>query len=459
MQDAVRQKLNSVLPPKDGPPSPQQQRRTELQNKLKEIRAEQAGSKNGRNQVFDQIKKLDEQLKSRIAEQKAARSRVAFKNVEEIDAQIDRLQKQVDGGMMKLVDEKKALAEVSSLRKTRKNFSAFDDQQKAIDELKAKIKTLRDSLDDPVAKARSEEYNKLQAELDQIKAEQDENFKNLNAIRDERTKLHAEQQAKYKALRDVEQKIWEEKKAWERHEYELRQKTRERKKAEQEAYQNAKRRERAEKMLAEASEPAYLDEIRRAQGLINYFDPSAAPEAKPLVAASGLTAEPTRTVDDAAFKGMKVVKKEEEDYFAGSGSKRGKKGKKGTASPAAATAKGFSVPPAVLEDCAAMGIDPPMSAADIPAVTEKVKAKLAHWKSDQKAQTERNIAKAKKELERLDAEESGASTPKEKANGAAKTVTETVTETVAAAAETIKDTVAEVAEKVKEVTVGETKEE
>jgi len=30
-----------------------------------------------------------------------------------------------------------------------------------------------------------------------------------------------------------------------------------------------------------------------------------------------------------------------------------------------------------------------MTAADVPAVTEKVKEKLAHWKADQKAQTEK----------------------------------------------------------------------
>lgn len=52
-----------------------------------------------------------------------------------------------------------------------------------------------------------------------------------------------------------------------------------------------------------------------------------------------------------------------------------------------------------------------MSAADIPAVREKVKAKLENWKADQDAQTEKNIAKAKKEVERLDAEETTSSTP------------------------------------------------
>lgn len=450
---AVRAKLDLVQPKKDGPPSPTQQKRQELQAKLGEIRKEQGAGKAGRNQIFDQIKKLDEQLKSRIAEQKTARGRVAFKNVDEVDREIDRLDKQVNGGMMKLVDEKKALAEISSLRKQRKNFAGFEDSQKQIDDLKAKIKTLRDSLDDPVAKARSEEYNKLQAELDAIKAEQDEAFKNVSALRDERDKLNKEQQAKYQEIRAIEDDHWKAKKAFQAYEYEARQRIRERRQAEQEAYNNSKKRERAEKVLAEASEPAYLDEIRRAQSLVHYFDPSTATEAKPLLAPSGLTAAASRTVDDSGMKGTKLVKKDEEDYFSGTGGKKGKKGRKGTSSPAAAAAPSgkFTLPPSVMEDCSSMGIDPPMNATEVPAVVEKVKAKLEFWKKDQKAQTDKNVAKAQKEIERLDAEDSSPATP---VTNGAKKIVDQAQSAAASAVETAKDTVDAIVEKVKEVTVG-----
>lgn len=387
LQNAAKAKLEVAQPKnKDGTPSASQKRRQELQTKLNEIRKEQAGGKAGRNQVFDQIKKLDEQLKSRIAEQKTARSRVAFKNVDEVDRQIDHLDKQVNGGMMKLVDEKKALAEISALRKQRKNFAGFEDSQKGIDDVKSKIKALRDSLDDPVAKARSDEYNKIQAELDVIKAEQDEVFKNIHALRSQREDLYKESQAKYQAVRALEDNHWKAKKAFQSYEYEQRQKTRERIKAEQEQFNLQKKRERAEKVLAEASEPAYLDEIRRAQSLIHYLDPTTVNEAsKPLLAPSGLTASAQRTVDDSGIKGMKVVKKEDDEYFAGTGGKKGKKGRK-----AAAPAPGkFTLPPAVMDDCSSMGIEPPMSAADIPAVLAKAQEKLAFWRADQKAQTEK----------------------------------------------------------------------
>merc|ERR1712029_720357 len=103
---------------------------------------------------------------------------------------------------MKLVDEKKALAEISSLNKARKNFSGFDTQQKAIDDLKNQIAEQKKLLDDPEQKALSQKYTELQTELDALKAEQDEAFKNMKAVREAADKARAEQQEKYHAVKE-----------------------------------------------------------------------------------------------------------------------------------------------------------------------------------------------------------------------------------------------------------------
>lgn len=390
LQNAVRAKLDIAQPKSKD--SPTAKRRAELLAQLKEIREQQAGGKAGRTKIFDEIKRLDEKFKAKIAEQKTARSRVSFKNVDEIDRQIDQLDKQVNGGMMKLVDEKKALAEISSLRKQRKGFAGFEVSQKEIDDLKAELKAKRDTLDDPESKALSDKYNKLQTELDAIKEEQDGAFKNIQSLRDDRTRLQAEQQEKYLAIRKLKDDYYNQGRAVQKWEYETRQKLRERRKVEQETFDKEKKKERAQKLLAEASDKAYLDEIRRAESLLRFLDPTYQAEKAPLQAPSQFQLTAQRTVDDAGIKGMKVVRKdEEEDYFKGSGGKKGKKGRKvgdsGAATPPA-PAK-YSCPPSVMEDCAFMSIEPPMSATDIPSVREKVKAKLDHWKADQDAQTER----------------------------------------------------------------------
>ncbi|KAI0421067.1 hypothetical protein F5X98DRAFT_290948 [Xylaria grammica] len=288
--------------------------------------------------------------------------------------------------MMKLVDEKKSLTEISNLRKQRKNFAQFDSSQKAIDDLKAKIKEIKDGMDDPDSRALSERYSKVQGELDSIKAEQDEAFKNLNSLRDERSKLQAEQQEKFQAVRKLKDEYYAAKKAFGEYEREARQKARERQKAERERYDKEKKKERAQKMLQDASDPAYLEEIRRANSLLHFFDPSSASTEKaPLLADSGLTAQASRKVDDSGLKGTKLVRKEdrEEDFFPAI--KKGKKGKKS----APVEKSGFNCPPSVIDDCGFLGLEPPMSAADVSAIIEKIKAKLDHWKSDQQAETQR----------------------------------------------------------------------
>ncbi|KAB5576499.1 hypothetical protein GE09DRAFT_1024740 [Coniochaeta sp. 2T2.1] len=449
--NAVKAKIDLAQPNKNkDSQNPTQKRFAELIAQAKEIRQKQAGGKNNRTTKLDQIKRLDEQLRSRIAEQKTARSKVSFKSTEDVDHEIARLEAQVNGGMMKLVDEKKALAEISSLRKTRKNFSQFDDAQKQIDDLRAKIKEIKDSMDDPEAKALSEQYTKIQAEIDAIKAEQDEAWKSISSLRDERTKLHAEQNEKFQAIRKLKDEYHTARKAFAEYEKERRSKDRERHQAERDRIAKERRMERAQKMLAEASDPAYLEEIRRANSLLHFFDPSHVVEkSAPLLTNKGLGAEAQRKVDASGIKGTVLLSKKdrEEDFFAPA--KKGKKGKK--AAPAEAASKHFNVPPSVIEDCAFIGVDPPMSAADVPAVTEKVKAKLDNWKKEQPEQTKRNIEKAKKEIERLEAEESGAVSGTATPNG---------TNGKNAATPPIEDKdVAEVTEGVKEVAVEDKKEE
>ncbi|KAM0458285.1 hypothetical protein ACHAO4_003013 [Trichoderma viride] len=400
--NAIKAKIDVALPNKNkDQPSPTQKRRQELIAQANEIRQKQAGGKNARTSKLDQIKKFDEQLRSRIAEQKTAKAKVPFKSVEDIDYQIDSLEKQVNSGTMKLVDEKKALTEISNLRKTRKNFGQFDEAQKQIDDLKAKIKEIKDTMEDPEQKAMSEQYNKVQAELDTIKAEQDEAYKGLSSLRDERTKLQAEQQEKFAAIRKLKDDYYGQKKAYQAFEREAREKQRERQRAERERYLNERKKAEAERVLAEASEPAYLDEIRRANSLLVFLDPTFKAEKTPLLADSGLTAQAQRTVDESGLKGTKLVRKEDRDDEYAPAKGKGKKGKKGN-SGAAAAQKGFNCPPSVVEDCSFLSLDPPMSAADVPGLVEKVKAKLEHWKEDQAAQTQRNIEKAKKKLEELE---------------------------------------------------------
>ena len=390
-QNAIKEKIELAQPNRNkDQPNPTQKRRQELITQLNEIRQKQAGFKNARTSKFDQIKRLDEQVRSRIAEQKAARGKMPYKSLDELDRDIAEKQRAVDSGTLKIVEEKKLLGDISSLNKMRKGFSSFEDGQKQIDQLRAKIKEIKDSAEDPEQKALSERYNALQKELDEVKAQSDEAYKSLGALRDERSKLKAQQDETFAAIRKIKDDYYGQRRAFMNYEREARDRARERQRAERERIAKERKKADAERMLEEASDPAFLEEIRRANSLLRFLDPSAAEsERAPLLADSGMAAQAQRKVDDSGLKGMKLVRKDEreDDYLPAATGKKGKKGKKSNA--AAAEASKYNCPPSVVQDCAYLNVDPPMSAAEVPAVVEKVKAKLAEWRANQAAQTQK----------------------------------------------------------------------
>lgn len=87
---------------------------------------------------------------------------------------------------MKLVDEKKALQEISVLKKTRKTVESFATIQAGIDEDKIKVDALRAGLDDPEAKSISDRFNSAKSELDAINKAHDEASKGRDSIFEER---------------------------------------------------------------------------------------------------------------------------------------------------------------------------------------------------------------------------------------------------------------------------------
>lgn len=343
-------------------------------------------------------------MKARIAEQNNSRSRIPFKNVEDLDREITRLEKQVDSGTLRLVDEKKALTEVSTLRKQRKNFAGFDAAQKVIGDLKAQIADLKKTLDNPESRALSEKYSEIQKELDAIKADQEAVSKNLNSLKEERSKLFDEQQKKFLAIREIRSAHSKARKAYKEYEDEAWRVRRERQKAQRDAIEHEKKKKVADRKLEEASQLAYTDEIFRGQALIRHFDPSYDFSALGLEDGkkndtSDFRAHVGRTVDDSNIKGVKIVKKEDrdDDYFVGTGGKKGKKGNKKGGSQGASSSTtpgtgssdgGIHLSFSVIEDFANLRIDPPMNQSDVPAVIEKLAAKISEWKKDQSSKTE-----------------------------------------------------------------------
>lgn len=92
---------------------------------------------------------------------------------------------------MKLVDEKKALQEISNLKRSRKTLEASGSIDDAIAADRARIDELKKQLDDPEARKVSDRFDELKKEMDGLREEGNKAYEERNKLFDERNALSA----------------------------------------------------------------------------------------------------------------------------------------------------------------------------------------------------------------------------------------------------------------------------
>lgn len=228
LQKAVKEKIELAKP---GGKSPHQ---IELKEELRKLRAERSGRADSGAKLNDQIKALDTSIRTRIGEIKTAKDKLPFRSVEALDDKIREMEKKIESGTMRIVEEKKALADISTWNRQRRIFAELDQKQTAIEEDRAKVSELRQQKQDPEKKALEDKISTLQDELAKIQEEQDKGFKNLSSLRDERTRLQEVQNEKWQALQRLKDEFFANKKAYRDYENEA-YKVRKQRQAEYEA--------------------------------------------------------------------------------------------------------------------------------------------------------------------------------------------------------------------------------
>lgn len=374
------------------------ERRKELQGQLRELISKQNSVKGERTAIMDQIKSVDAQIKRKVTEIQSQTSKHNFKSVGEIDKRIAHLDSLVEAGDLKLAEEKRYVMEMSQLRKVRKDFGAVEKVQESIDADKTKVGELKKKLSAVQNRELQAQFEKIQAELDELNKKnqgvsdkRNELFKKRNEIRknkdekwDKIRKLRADRDAEFtKFKKDME----EEKK---KREEETRQQKQEEK--------QRKRKETAEKQLADASIPAFTSEISSIHNLLSYFDPSyVKPQPKKETPKAETVGAPTTIRKVEMPDDLVVIKKEQEEFFAGSKGKKSK-GKK-------SKSKNFTVDPEVIVSLGDLAIPLPTKSDDVPQTIATLKETLTALEGKQEEQTKINIERAKERIAKLEAEE------------------------------------------------------
>nr|GAT59429.1 predicted protein [Mycena chlorophos] len=409
--DALQAKLTAVkdkigLATKSGPGN---ERRKVLLTELDSIRGQQSQTKLSRTKVIEQVKSMNDNIAKKVKDLQASKSKIPFKTVTEADAHIKQLERQVESGTMKLVDEKRMLQEINTQKRNRRTVESFQADQEAIDRDRAAVDELRKQLDDPVAKAASDRYEAIKTELDQLKKEGDEAYSSRSKLFEERDKIQGELNVLFNEKRESSQRFRDANDRYWHKVNEDRARRAERLRTQRAAEELAKKQERAARIREEAEIPAYQAQIEDCKTLIDFFSGKSSTvtlHSAPLTAKADLAGVPKLEIRqvEAAPEGVVVRKKkgeEEDSYFVGKGKGKGKKSTPKPAEPDASAQ--LNVPFATLSALLALSIPPPAANADVPRVIEDLKTKKEWFEANQARVTAENIAKAEAEIQTLNA--------------------------------------------------------
>ncbi|BGP18049.1 hypothetical protein JCM10213_008415 [Rhodosporidiobolus nylandii] len=396
--------------------TPEHERKLAVRKELDALRAEQQAGKGGRGKTLDNLKQLQETMGKKIKDLQAAKAKAPFKTVQEVENQIKNLDRQVESGQLRLVDEKKALAEISQLKKSRKLVESFAAQQDAIDADKAKIDEVRKELDDPEHKAITSKLDALRKEMDEINRKMDEGSKVRDGLFEERNEVNKQlddlfgrKKASVAAYREANDKYYQKLN-------DDRAKRDERRREERRAAEEGKRAEINRQLLEEAQAPAFEREIEDCQNLILFFrqriglaPASSAGGANgslfPRAQVAGVPKLEIRKVDSGDLPKGTVLKKkgqEEEDSWGGLGKKGKKGGKKSPAPPPAAGEDAAPATPAAdeklnlplptLSGLLSLGIPAPLTVGEVERALGDLELKKKYFTDNQDRVTKERVA-------------------------------------------------------------------
>ena len=163
--------------------------------------------------------------------------------------------------------------------------------------------------------------------------------------------------------------------------------------------------QRAEQELADASIPAFTEEINSIHNLLSYFDPSyvkPATNKNASTTGSNGASIPSTTKNQARViefpEDLVVVKKEQDDFFTGT-KKKGKGGKKQGGK------KNFTVAPEIVVALSDLTIPFPLKEDDVPETIKTLKETLEALQQKQEEQTKINIERAKAKIAKFKEED------------------------------------------------------
>lgn len=160
-----------------------------------------------------------------------------------------------------------------------------------------------------------------------------------------------------------------------------------------------KQKEAAERVLADASIPAFTKEIDEIHNLLAHFDPTyVRPKTNTVASLTQSSFENKKSTRQVEMpEDVVIIKKEQQSFFEGSKSKKNKK--------KAQKNKNFTVDTDVILSLADLAIPLPSKHEEVPETIKILQETLEALQAKQEEQTKLNIERAKARIAELEAED------------------------------------------------------
>lgn len=326
-----------------------------FQNQLKATRAEKVAVIEKLKKIDTDLKSLSQQITKKKGNQDQLQSRLHYRSDDRIDEAIRRLEWQMKVQNFKLTEEKKIVAEIDSLKRSKKDLSQFLATKKEVDEIRDRQRRMREERDHY-----QKIVNQLRNKEDDLKRSGEDKKGKLSVLKKEIDKLYSKKRHMVQEYRQQEKEYNEVKVEMKNQKKRDSFKRKEESKSHMEAFQND---------IEEygMQRDPYEDEIKLCNTLINYLQKFQVTEDE--------VEEPSKIpgVVDALDDGKYILLKKTEDneYSSIRPTKRrpSKKGKKFSVT------KPITHAPQIFSQFASLTLNAPSTIAEILVSIEQIQAR------------------------------------------------------------------------------------
>lgn len=165
--------------------------REELRGKIAALKGEKDKIRAQKEPIHLKLVATQEALKAKVDDLHTSKDKIQYKKPEDIDRKIAQLEEQIESGALKLIDEKKMVAEISKLRKARRELDSFSGQEASIGDLKKAADQFRAVLAEKDRELRTfdEQLKVVSAELTKLSSTRSANQGKIKALIQDRDAL------------------------------------------------------------------------------------------------------------------------------------------------------------------------------------------------------------------------------------------------------------------------------